>query len=65
MSAGYHCSNFVAGSDGAAVVKLTTPEQMTHQNAVLVVYHPDGTSHGSEQGTKGETADHQLIARVP
>jgi hypothetical protein len=58
-------NSFVADSNGAAVVKLTSPEQMTHQNAVLVVYHSDGTPHGNERGAIGETAHHQLIARVP
>jgi hypothetical protein len=58
-------NSFVADSNGAAVVKLIAPEQMTHQNAVLVVYHSDGTPHGSERGAIGDTAHHQLIARVP
>ena len=58
-------NSFVADSKGAAVVKISAPEQMTHQNAVLVVYHSDGTPHGSERGAIGETAHHQLIARVP
>jgi hypothetical protein len=58
-------NSFVADANGAAMVKLSAPEQMTHQNAVLVVYHSDGTPHGSERGAIGETAHHQLIARVP
>jgi len=58
-------NSFVADSKGAAVVKISASEQMTHQNAVLVVYHSDGTPHGSERGAIGETAHHQLIARVP
>lgn len=58
-------NSFVADSGGSARVTLVAPAQMTHANAVLVVYHSDNETHGSERGTIGETAHHQLIARLP
>jgi hypothetical protein len=38
---------------------------LTHDNAVLVVYHADGRSWGMQRGTLGVAAQHQLIARLP
>ncbi|WP_144147121.1 hypothetical protein [Paraburkholderia sp. BCC1884] len=58
-------NSFVADSTGSASVSMVAPAQMTHANAVLVVYHSDNETHGSERGAIGETAHHQLIARVP
>ncbi|WP_216857637.1 hypothetical protein [Burkholderia sp. S171] len=52
---------FSADDQGLASVTLTAPEQMTHANAVLVVYHSDNVTHGKERGSLGETAHHQLI----
>jgi hypothetical protein len=58
-------NSFVADSNGSANVSVVAPAQMTHANAVLVVYHSDNESHGNERGAIGETAHHQLIARLP
>ncbi|MFM0591812.1 hypothetical protein [Paraburkholderia dilworthii] len=58
-------NSFVADSNGFASVSMVAPARMNHANAVLVVYHSDNETHGSERGAIGETAHHQLIARVP
>lgn len=56
-------NNFVADATGTAVVTTIAPQPLTHDNAVLVVYHSDGKSHGSSRGKIGIDAHHQLIAR--
>ncbi|RFU44184.1 hypothetical protein D0B32_30155 [Paraburkholderia sp. DHOC27] len=56
---------FVADPSGSARVTMTAPARLTHANAVLVVYHSDNETHGTERGALGETAHHQLIARLP
>jgi hypothetical protein len=38
---------------------------LTGANAVLLVYHSDGRTHGTSRGQLGVTAHHQLIAKVP
>ena len=58
-------NNFVADKKGAAQVTVTTPQMLTHANAVLLVYHSDKTFHGDQRGEIGVTAHHQLIARIP
>jgi hypothetical protein len=58
-------NSFVADPEGSARVTITAPAQMTHANAVLVVYHSDNVTHGSERGEIGVSAHHQLIARLP
>jgi hypothetical protein len=57
--------NFVALSDGIARARVFTPFRLTHENAVLLVYHSDGRAHGMSRGSPGLTAHHQLIARLP
>lgn len=57
--------NFVALDDGTARATVLTPAALTHSNAVLLVYHSDGRTHGMSRGTPGVTAHHQLIGRVP
>jgi hypothetical protein len=61
--AGEH-NNFVADTDGAAKLTVTAPSLPTSANAILLVYHSDGESHGKERGQIGVTAQHQLIAPV-
>ncbi|WP_257804611.1 hypothetical protein [Burkholderia glumae] len=56
-------NSFVADSIGYAVVTTIAPVPLTHDNAVLVVYHSDGQTHGRLRGTIGVDAHHQLIAR--
>jgi hypothetical protein len=58
-------NTFTADQDGNASITITTPEHLTHSNAVLLVYHSDAEAHGAQRGTPGVTAHHQLIARVP
>ena len=57
--------NFVALTDGTARATVLTPAPLTHSNAVLLVYHSDGRTHGMSRGTPGVTAHHQLIAPIP
>lgn len=57
--------NFVALGDGTARATVLTPAPLTHSNAVLLVYHSDGRTHGRSRGTPGVTAHHQLIAPIP
>jgi hypothetical protein len=48
---------------GKAVMTVIAPAILTHDNAVLVVYHSDGKAHGKLRGNIGLDAHHQLIAR--
>ncbi len=58
-------NSFTASAEGTATVTVTTPHVPTHDNAVLVVYHSDGQNHGTERGSIGVNAHHQVIARIP
>lgn len=58
-------NDFVAGADGTAKLTVMAPQKLTHDNAVLLVYHSDKTAHGEERGDIGVNAHHQLIARIP
>jgi hypothetical protein len=50
---------------GTARATVMTPEHLTHANAIVLVYHSDGQTHGMSRGAPGLTAHHQLIARLP
>jgi hypothetical protein len=56
-------NNFVTDAKGKAVVTTVSPTTITHDNAVLVVYHSDGKTHGKLRGEIGINAFHQLIVR--
>ncbi|MGF6638383.1 hypothetical protein [Paraburkholderia sp. 35.1] len=56
-------NDLVADAEGNAALTTIAPVPLTHDNAVLVVYHSDGKSHGKQRGEIGVTAHHQLIAR--
>ncbi|KJK11420.1 hypothetical protein UB46_41105, partial [Burkholderiaceae bacterium 16] len=56
-------NDFVADAEGKAVLTTVSPTTITHNNAVLVVYHSDGKTHGRMRGEIGVNAHHQLIAR--
>jgi hypothetical protein len=56
-------NSFVAQADGSAKVSMSLPDFPTHANAVLLIYHSDGQTHGLERGRIGVDAHHQLIAR--
>ncbi|WP_256927981.1 hypothetical protein [Caballeronia sordidicola] len=58
-------NSFAADSYGVARVTVTAPKALTHDNAVLVVFHSDNQSHGEMRGDVGINAHHQLIARIP
>ncbi len=58
-------NSFTAKRDGSSSVKVRAPEMPTGVNAVLLVYHSDGKTHGRSRGEIGITAHHQLIAKVP
>lgn len=56
-------NSFVASRHGTANVTVIAPAPLTHDNAVLLVYHSDGKAHGMSRGNIGVDAHHQLIAR--
>jgi hypothetical protein len=58
-------NSFRAQADGRADVAVDAPSMPTSANAVLLVYHSDGQTHGAERGIIGVTAHHQLIAKIP
>ena len=56
-------NSFEASKDGKAVFTVLAAAPLTHNNAVLVVYHSDGQTHGKSRGIIGVNAHHQLIAQ--
>ncbi|RKE36975.1 hypothetical protein B0G76_3200 [Paraburkholderia sp. BL23I1N1] len=56
-------NSFVADSNGRGVATVIAPSALTHDNAVLLVYHSDNMAHGKSRGDIGVNAHHQLIAR--
>jgi len=56
-------NDLVADAEGRGVLTTMSPAPITHNNAVLVVYHSDGKSHGKLRGDIGVNAHHQLIVR--
>lgn len=57
-------NSFVAKANGTGFITVNAPEMLTSANAVLLVYHSDGKTHGASRGDIGATAHHQLIAKV-
>ncbi len=58
-------NSFHAKRNGSASVTVRSPDVPTGVNALLLVYHSDGKSHGESRGQIGVNAHHQLIAKVP
>lgn len=58
-------NSFVVRANGTATVHVHSQEMLTSANAVLLVYHSDGKTHGASRGEIGITAHHQLIAKLP
>lgn len=58
-------NSFTADANGSAAITVISPRKLTHDNAVLLVYHSDNKPHGMERGEIGVTAHHQIIARIP
>jgi hypothetical protein len=56
-------NSFVASDQGKAVFTSVSPNILTHDNAVLVIYHSDRKTHGMSRGAIGVNAHHQLIVR--
>ena len=56
-------NSFVADAKGAAVLTMYASKPLTSDNAVLLVYHSDGKTHGKSRGSIGLDAHHQLIAK--
>ncbi len=58
-------NSFTADANGSAAISLMAPRPLTHDNAVLLVYHSDNQTHGEQRGEIGVTAHHQIIVRIP
>ena len=58
-------NSFTADANGSATISLLSPRPLTHDSAVLLVYHSDNTAHDTERGEIGVTAHHQIIVRIP
>ena len=58
-------NSFTADAKGSAKITVRAPQALTNVNAVLLVYHSDGQSHGESRGEIGVNAHHQLIAKIP
>lgn len=58
-------NSFRADGAGSAHVELSVARALTHENALLLVYHSDDATHGMSRGAIGVTAHHQLIAPIP
>jgi hypothetical protein len=56
-------NSFRADAKGHPSITVASPDVPTSKNAILVVYHSDGKSHGSSRGEIGIGAQHQLIVR--
>jgi len=56
-------NSFHADTQGRADITVTLRGALTHANAVVLVYHSDGVSHGSDRGRPGFYAHDQLIYR--
>ena len=56
-------NSFIASAAGRGVVSIMSPSPLTHDNAVLLVYHSDGKTYGKSRGEIGLNAHHQLIVR--
>ena len=56
-------NGFRTDASGKAMVTVTAPAMLTHDNAVLLILDSDGKAHGMQRGAIGVSAQHQLIAR--
>ncbi len=54
-----------AGTDGRLRLTSSAPTCLDTREAVLAVWHSDGTAHGASPGTIGVTQHNALIAAVP
>ena len=58
-------NGFTARVDGSATVVVTALQPLQSGNAIVLIYHSDGQTHGASRGQLGVTAHHELIARLP
>lgn len=58
-------NSFRADAKGSGQIAVTAPKMLTSANAILLVYHSDGQTHGQSRGEIGINAHHQLIAKIP
>lgn len=58
-------NSFVATEHGSAKVTVIAPAPLTHDNAIVLVYHSDVKDHGMSRGVPGVNAHHQLVAKLP
>jgi len=58
-------NTFTSAVDGSADIVVSTPNRLTHSNAIVLVLHSDSQEHGVSRGVVGVTAHHQLIVRIP
>ncbi len=56
-------NDFDADPEGRAVKSTVAPARLTHDDAILIMYHSDGKSHGISPGQEGVNAHRQLFAR--
>ena len=57
--------NNVPGQIGPQQIKHVAGFRNLHANAILLVYHSDSKTHGSDRGTIGVNAFDHLIACLP
>jgi len=58
-------NSFTAGDDGSGGATVASPRALSHDEAIVLVYHADHIDHGKQRGGVGLDAFHQLIVRVP
>lgn len=58
-------NTFTSAVDGSADAVVSTPNRLSHANAIVLVLHSDSQEHGVSRGVAGVTAHHQLIVRIP
>jgi hypothetical protein len=58
-------NSFTADAKGSATIRIKAPQVPTNVNAILLVFHSDGQSHGETRGEIGVNAHHQIIAKIP
>lgn len=57
-------TTFTADAQGNAAMQLTLGAPLLPGNTIVVIYHSDGTAHGTDPGQPGITAHAQLMYRL-
>lgn len=57
-------TTFTADAQGNATIQLTLGAPLLPGNTIVVVYHSDGTAHGTDPGQPGLTSHAQLMYRL-